>query len=104
MMTDISKPPVKLLFGNPELNGDGIQTTVRVGPKWRDIITKAKSGHRIAQVPVFRTGEENELLFKVEVTGFLFGSRRSHTRLRLEPFYAHRGRLRNSQLTIRLWS
>lgn len=69
-MQPINKPPLKLLFGMGEDSEfvDGIQTTVRVGVKWRDLV----GTRRLKNVPVFITGEQNEI-GRAEITGTLFG-------------------------------
>jgi len=66
----IDRPPLKLFVATPEFkDGDVIQTTVRLGPKWRDDL---KGSYR-PRVPVFVTGGDGESIGTAEITGDLFG-------------------------------
>jgi len=70
-INDIGRPPIKLLFGTPEfiLEPNVVQTTVRVGAKWRDDL-KDKGKIRIPCIDL-NTGERTGDATVVET---LFGS------------------------------
>ena len=71
-MSRIDRPPLKLLFSTPEFVKPGIvQTTVRVGPKWRDDL----KGLAQPRVACFETGKESEgRIGEATIVGTLFGS------------------------------
>lgn len=69
-MESINRPPMKLLFGTPEFVLEGVvQSTVRVGAKWRDDL----AGKGQVVIPAIDL-ETNEEVGKVTVVGSLYGS------------------------------
>jgi hypothetical protein len=71
-MNRIDRPQPKLLFSTPEFVPPGVvQTTVRVGAKWRDDL----KGTVQPRIPCFETGKESEgSIGEATVVGTLFGS------------------------------
>ena len=68
-MESLNRPPLKLVFGTPEFLPEGVvQSTVRVGQKWRDDL-KGKVAPRIPCVDL-----EGNALGTATVVGSLFGS------------------------------
>ena len=68
-MESLNRPPLKLLFGTPEFLPAGVvQSTVRVGQKWRDDLA-GKVAPRISCVDL-----DGTVLGTATVVGTLYGS------------------------------
>ena len=68
-MNRIDRPAPKLLFGTPEFLPEGtVQSTVRVGPKWRDDL----KGTVEPRVPCYDL--EGNYVGEATIVGTLFGS------------------------------